>query len=192
MTTEAQEYWSRNHTQGHHDAEPWRQELVREILSCDPLYILEFGCNTGNNLFHINELRPGVFCSGIDINRRNIEMASHRAKVEGLTKLGFSVGNEGCLSSRHDVVFTSSVLDHIPHAREVFDKLVECTSKKLFMLEPYHPDHTGLVPEDISMTPYTYMWDYPSWDSRITWRPLPIHNVASNMGKYYCLFEMET
>jgi SAM-dependent methyltransferase len=200
----SKEWWGKYSVQSHQPPEPWRQELIREVLKTGPSSVLEFGCNSGNNLFHLMDQSPDIMVRGIDINKDAIRKAHLRAKSMGLiygeyAQMRFILGDEDALEleSRADVVLCSSVLDHNEDPGHILDRLVDVTRFRLLILEPYYEGFEGTAvgfEEGYTDTPYTWYHDYPklldgmgvSWSSR----PLPIPSLVHKSGRFYTLFEV--
>jgi len=86
----------------------------------------EFGCNIGKNLKNLNIPKVG----GIDISRRAID----NALVDGLM-----AGDEKSLADvptdSYELVFTCSVLCHIPDIESVLEQLKRISSKYVLLVE---------------------------------------------------------
>lgn len=117
---------------------PHNALLYNEIMKLKPTSIFEFGCNWGQNLqrlkFHLSKAK--LF--GIDLNKRAIKLA------RGIN-LDVKLADEKYLKkmpdNAYDIVFTCSVLNHLPprtitsiikHLKRIASKhvlLMECTQK---------------------------------------------------------------
>lgn len=211
----AKDYWSRNHLQGASlpsEGHEHRWKLARHILSYDPESALEFGCASGRNLMVLRRLKKsGLALTGLDMN----EITLGRARAHS-TSSQFVLGDEAALGKwpdgHFDVVFTSSVLDHIPDPewRHVYSQLVRLAEKAVVLHEPvlFEPLYQGaksnkqigrLVEADcatsgIVAAPFTYLHDYLVNDRRLRdVGPLPIEQTAEyrEFGQLYRLLVRE-
>jgi len=104
-------YWkSRDH--------PHRVFLVERICRFSPIHsILEIGCASGANLYHIAKKLPNAEVRGIDINPMAVRKGSEWFKDEGICNVKLEVGKAQELSrfadKSFDVVFTDAVLIYI-------------------------------------------------------------------------------
>ncbi len=154
----------------------------------------EFGCGTGRTLYWIQRTYPSVSCFGMDVSPLMIQKGLQSFPVN------IQLGDERRLrrmpDGRFDLVFTCSVLDHIPDPGPVLADLVRISKSHLLLLEPmiYFNDGTvfeGRVDAKITYVSYTYSWNY---DRMIA--PLHLDVVSrehlclapSGMGPYYHLW----
>jgi SAM-dependent methyltransferase len=169
--------------------------MAKNVLQFEPQRVFEFGCNAGKNLRAIKTTAPDVEVYGIDINQSAVAYARS-------TGLACGLGDESTLrampAGTFDVVFTVSVLDHLPDPRPAFSELKRLARKALILHEPWL-GHEGrithnrdrLTGEMLETTPFSYSWDYealarelaPDW--RMRTKPLPI---PANIGSYYNLY----
>ncbi len=173
---------------------PWARLLVDLVSDLKPKSILEFGCNVGRNLMTISRAMPDVRLVGLDINEEAIRLGREN------TGLDLRVGDERTLATfaegEFDLVFTVSVLDHIPVIEDVCQKLVRCAARNVFCLEVTLPvegkvlkhfDHkrAAVVPSteaSYSWEVDKYMADHPrAW--RMDKRPCYLHSAS--LGPYY-------
>lgn len=103
------------------------------ILAQKPKNIFEFGCNAGRHLNQLNKL--GIKVSGIDVNVNAIRSG------KSLYGLALSFGDEKSLlsikSKKYDLVFTNSVLCHIPKIDDVVKNLKRIGKKVILFEAPY-------------------------------------------------------
>ncbi|MGH3679079.1 MAG: methyltransferase domain-containing protein, partial [Natronosporangium sp.] len=119
--------------------------------------------------------------------------------------LDLRASGEECLASMEDasvdVVFTVSVLDHLPEPEPVFVELARIARTALILLEPF----TGRVgrsdgeagsadPHNVlTSIPFSYTWDYVALSRKLAgswrWRWVPYPLSSGNMGPYYWLIE---
>jgi SAM-dependent methyltransferase len=191
----AKQYWAGLAFEGYKAERTWSIEMARHVLQFAPRRVLEFGCNAGKNLRAIRTVAPQVEVYGIDINRAAIEYARS-------TGLACGIGDETTLRAMpggtFDVVFTISVLDHLPDPRPAFSELKRLARNALILHEPWlgqegrvTHNRDRLNGKMRTTTPFSYSWDYealarelaPDW--RMDTKPSPI---PSNIGKYYNLY----
>lgn len=179
-----------------HD-QPWAHFISERILAHEPQAVFEFGCNVGRNLASLRDRAPSIAVSGIDINPDAIEAGQALG-------LDVAVGDEQHLGSydtnQFDVVFTVSVLDHVPEPGPILQALCRVASRAVLLLEPWLGEE-GKVLENrsvqsgsmVSTTPYSYSWNYrdlaqeyaASWTLSIEEYPLD-----TNLGRYYQLYSL--
>lgn len=218
---DAKRYWANNHSQSSRilaegEGQDHRYVLARHILSLEPTSVLEFGCSSGRNLGILRNMAgTALKLFGIDMNIPAIA-AGNRT----FTDINLTVGDEKELKNYADnsvdVVFTCSVLDHIPDPawKSVYDDLVRISRKAVVLLEPMYKElkplsnpmiimgggdvYEGdlasvadtLFPNGLRVVPFTYSWDYPKYDPLIQfvgWSPIPTD--AQDSGEYYWLME---
>ncbi|MBU0617637.1 MAG: class I SAM-dependent methyltransferase, partial [Planctomycetes bacterium] len=131
---DAKDFWAgRGVETFYREYKPWASLLVGVVRDLRPRSVLEFGCNVGRNLHAIAEEFPDIRLVGIDVNQESIEWGREQwgldlryCDEQTLTEFG---------PGEFDLVFTVSVLDHIPDIRDVCRALVRCASRNLFLLE---------------------------------------------------------
>lgn len=185
----AKAYWKVNHNQTARltprEEQPHRWTLAEHIaaLTPTPLRILEFGCSSGRNLAVLRQYLPDAHLVGVDMNPTTIQ-----AGLNTHPTIHFFEGDERLLRDMRDggfdVVFTCSVLDHIPHPewQAVYDELVRIAGRHLVLLEPiklryideladgelvrtYHEaDFANL---GILAAPFSYAHDYLGYDPHL-------------------------
>lgn len=116
--------------------------LAHEVLKQNPNHVFEMGCGTGKNLKLIEKLqsqyaRSGVSLLGIDVSFLNI---IHAHVKNGLS--GIMIGDENYLRNMAniDVVFTVSVLDHIPDISGIIQEFQRIANKAVFLAECIEAD----------------------------------------------------
>lgn len=195
----AKAYWSVNHCQSPRllplgEGQDHRYKLGEIILSYHPRSIFEFGCSSGRNLAAIRTLDKEVHLAGIDINRA--ALAAGQAKHDSIT---LSFGDENYLyyAPDADVVFTVSVLDHIPDWKPVYKNLKRIAKKALILLEPVFVEKTGVIYEGdldtlVEAAPFTYSRDYVKNDPELrVVQDLPITEIPGTLGPLYKVFVYE-
>lgn len=201
----AKEYWKTHHHQATTilplgQGQDHRYELVDYILDTfNPASVLEFGCSSGRNLgIMANKMRERgkKFFMLWGLEQSPVTVASGR---QAFKDVNWIKGDENDLynmqSDGFDVVFTCSVLDHIPDPtwKLVYDNLVRVAKKAVVLLEPVVVEsqftYTGDLSKIMRVVPYTYSWDYQTHDPKLELvKPLPIPDAAQDSGQHYKLF----
>jgi len=192
---EAKDYWSHYDIKSwYQQSKPWAHLIADLIAELKPKSVLEFGCNVGRNLMHINEAHPDIKLVGLDINEDAVRIGREH------TGLDLRVGDENTLlefdEGEFDLVFTVSVLDHISDIDQVCKNLSRCSGKYLYLLEVTLPvegkvvkhldhKHGGVQ----TSTGASYSWDVDRFlkhDPRI-WRmeKRMTYLHAASLGPYY-------
>ncbi len=152
-------YSTSNHIYGR-DSKTIRDKLCNYIIDNfnDSNSFFEFGCNVGYNLNRIRKKFPNGEFFGVDINENAIRM--------GREILGFNLkkGDENSLNdietNSYDVVFTSSVLNHIPD--EVFPPIIE-------NLKRISKKHIIFMEANVDKEPDYYHHNYECFGFKNTW-----------------------
>lgn len=198
-TKDAKTYWSSlavpdfyKKTQTH-----WADFMTDQVLSLRPRSVLEFGCNVGRNLFALRERAPGLILKGIDINAEAVAFGRQERGLD------LSHADETFLQAQatesFDVIFTVSVIDHVPNPKPILVEMVRVARLGVLLLEPSLGKEGKVIkPTDAQggspsgATPYSYSWDY----ARLV-QDLPIalsreHYPLSGtlLGPYYWLFRL--
>lgn len=208
---QAKQYWQTHHHQGtiiipEGEGQDHRYTLARHILSLEPESVLEFGCSSGRNLKVIQNLSTKPLkLFGIDMNSRTVAAAN-----KSYPDINVTVGDENELKNYADnsvdVVFTCSVLDHIPSPtwKDVYLALVRIAKKAVVLLEPVYRDteddeiyegdlsllKSENFPDGMRVVPFTYSWNYRRNDSSLrVVAHCPIPTDAQDSGEYYWLME---
>lgn len=143
---------------------PYAALVASTIASMKPASVLEFGCNAGRNLQLLRDLLPEACLVGTDLNADAVNDG------KAMFGLDLRVGDDNTLhqfrDGEFDVVFTVSVLDHIPSIQQVSRELTRIAGRFLVLLEIVGPE-TGKAltmrneqGEVIPGYPYTYFHDY--------------------------------
>ena len=199
----AKEYWAVNHCQSPRflpegEGQDHRYKIARKILSYNPKSVLEFGCSSGRNLVALRQLsdRPDLELVGVDINQAALQ-AGQRAHPD----LDLRFGDESwlhkeTLNREYDVVFTVSVLDHIPHWKPIYYDLKSLAKKALILLEPILEEdgklYEGDLQNKVDAAPFTYSWNYEKNDPKLKRiGDLPITEIPGTLGPLYKVFVYE-
>lgn len=109
----------------------WSKILKEVIDNTSPKNILEFGCMVGRNLLY--PVKRGIRAIGIDINKPAVDFGKEKYGLD------LRVGDESILKSfadnSFDLIFTVSVLDHMPKIDYVCSEFIRCARKYIFCLE---------------------------------------------------------
>lgn len=192
----AKEYWANREFSYYLKERPWSGEVARRVLSYEPISALEFGCNAGKNIHKLLELAPSLSVKGIDINE-----AAIRAGVQN--GLDLICGDQDTLSAMEekcvDVIFTVSVLDHIPNPDDLLANFGNKARKAIILLEPWLgskgkviENRSGVSGDVVPTTPFSYSWDIEqrglatlrNWRCRVS-----DFIMKSNLGNHYKFFE---
>jgi SAM-dependent methyltransferase len=168
----AKKWWGSTATQVKEygqDPPMYAVSLAHLIRRLAPGSVLEMGCNAGRNLELLSRCLPtGTSIRGFDINRQSIEYG------RAAWGLDLAVADEQYLSRMADgsvdVVFTVSVLDHIPDIRDALLELARVVRYYYVAVEP-HPEEDvpyldvfksdGRLRSSINTTtPYSYVHPY--------------------------------
>ena len=98
---------------------PSHFQVINFVAGLKPQSILEFGSAWGKNYPLLKQLLPDIQYQGIDISPHHIKIAE-KQKIN--VKLGDEDSLYGISNDSYDVVFTHSVLNHLPI--HVVDKIV--------------------------------------------------------------------
>jgi len=198
----AKEYWSTTESQDRTFSSvlPMNARLLLSaIAKCQPTSVFEFGCNAGRNLKLIRDTcsyRP-IVMRGCDINEESVGY--------GRTQWGLdlTVGDETHLrtidDSAYDLVFTISVLDHLPRCGDILAQLVRIAREYIFLLEPTRSDRAGISAKATSFrgcdegewedaTPFSYFHSYENMASVLgleTIAQLPTPLRLFRLGPFY-------
>jgi SAM-dependent methyltransferase len=145
--------------------QPWVDVLCEYVRALKPRKVMEFGCNVGRNLHHSREAFPGLEVYGVDINAAAV--AAGRQEFE----LNLDVANEEIFDhlppDSFDLIYTVSVLDHMPAVERVCRGMLRCSRGAVLCLEVALPLSGKVVrhfdhgrQEVLDSTGYSYSWDY--------------------------------
>jgi SAM-dependent methyltransferase len=175
----------------------WSDFMAEQVLNLSPRSVLEFGCNVGRNLSALRERAPSLILKGVDINA---EAVGYGRQERGLD---LSQADESFLQAQDgksfDVVFTVSVLDHLPNPRPVLTEMVRVSRLAVLLLEPSLGKEGKVLKPDscqsespTSETPYSYSWDYERLARDLPVELSKVHYPLSGtlLGPYYYLFRL--
>jgi len=194
----AKEYWSGINFSNYKLERPWSKFIATKVLEYAPKKVLEFGCNAGKNLIAIKNSDADVDVFGVDINCEAIKYAKEEChlNVACLDESIFSIIPD----NTYDVVYTVSVLDHVPYPDKILSQLLRISKKGVLLLEPWIGEEGKVVKNlnirtntVIDTTPYSYSWDYkklikPHLES---WKlEIEEYKLDSNLGRFYYLYQI--
>ena len=150
--------------------------------------ICEMGANRGHNLAALQQLRPELHLTGVELNRRAFRDLS---KLPGIASFNCSI-QDFPPNATYDLVFTSGVLIHVApeDLTAIYAKLARLSARYVLMVEYFNPipvevgyrGHSGkLFKRDFASefldavdgwipTAYGFLWKRmePAWDNA-TW-----------------------
>jgi SAM-dependent methyltransferase len=199
----AKEYWGSTDKQGkeYSNEKPpmYASVLARVVTTLEPGSVLEFGSNTGRNLQLIrNKVSSKTKLKGIDINQDSIDWGREEwgLDLECVDESYLST----CEANSYDLVFTVSVLDHIPDIENVVRDIYKVTSGHFILLEPHldseinylkcFKDENRIPAEIKAQAPYSYLHDYKSIFQRVGFEEvvdLPLPTYFGGFGLLYRL-----
>jgi len=143
--TEAERYWK---TERHRKRRKW---FAARLKRYDFESIYEVGCNSGRNLWYVENKLPGKRLGGLDINSHAINLAREmvpQAEFHNIDICDMDV------EDKYDIVFTSGVLLHIPpsHIYEVIEKCIQKANKYVMHMETQGPDEIINGPKELHPT----------------------------------------
>ncbi len=176
--------------------QPWVDVLSEYVAALRPARVMEFGCNVGRNLHYLREAFPDVQFTGVDINAAAIE--------KGRSELGLDlqVASEDVFdhlaADSIDLIYTVSVLDHMPRIDRVARGMLRCARGHVLCLEVSLPvegkvlrhfDHSKQEPRE--STGHSYSWDCKRalQSAGASWTDVrSIYMHPASLGPYYKAF----
>ena len=145
--------------------EPYALLMAETVASFAPSSVLEFGCGSGRNLAVLRDLTPARLV-GVDLNPTAVEWGRENFGLD-LRK-----GDETWLPAQgpdaFDIVYTVSVIDHIPQPLAAIRALVSAAADLVVICEIMHSVTgrlTRMEASDGRLTdgyPFSYFHDYPA------------------------------
>src|SRR6476659_6708241 len=145
--------------------EPYALLVAETVVSFGPSSVLEFGCGSGRNLAVLRDLTPARLV-GVDLNPTAVAWGCENFGLD------LRVGDEAWLPAQgadaFDIVYTVSVIDHIPQPQKAIGALVAAAAELVVICEIMHSETgrlTRMEDADGRLTdgyPFSYFHDYPS------------------------------
>ncbi|MDP6522847.1 MAG: class I SAM-dependent methyltransferase [Kiritimatiellia bacterium] len=166
-SADAKTYWRSTDCMGlgYGGGVPYYADTVSSIVSLlSPASVFEFGCNSGRNLDLIAKKSELTAVSGIDINEASIKYGVEHYGLD--LRVGDELALDDYPDNRWDLVFTISVLDHIPDPVATCTELNRIAGRYLLFCEPCVHGGEGRIDGehaegDVSKTaPFSYYHDY--------------------------------
>jgi len=157
--------------------------------------VLEPGCNCGRNLYYVLERHPGIEAAGFDVNAEAIAFA--RKHVPGASFEVRSVHDmDGIPDDRYDIIFTMSLLDHVPEVEAVCRNFLRIARKAVVLVE-VDTGAEGKCIEHLKqegVDNYCYSRHYARLfeclgAKVLRYQPVPEQFPETFMGRYYWLLE---
>jgi glycosyltransferase involved in cell wall biosynthesis/SAM-dependent methyltransferase len=210
----ARAYWQKagTHTMEYRSRSHYVDAILRFVTDSGARKILEFGCGSGRNLEQIHRELSGqnqdlpMHLRGIDTNSNSLEFG----KKKFSSNLDLILGDEKALANEpiayYDLVYTVSVLDHLPDPISVVRDLLSKTRRYAIFLEPVAPAGIDIDVkiERISTkwdprksneaTPFTYLHSYLSIFSELCANviiDIPMPTSPYKLGPFYRLYLVE-
>lgn len=134
-------------------------DIIDLILQENPNSVFEFGCGTGKILYHLLQMNPSLDILGNDISQKAINTGKD---IFGLDIIN---SDESLLArienNRYDVVFTCSVLNHIPDIDYIVPHLQRISKKTVFLAECQQKTHDYFFPHNYKKFGFKkldYLW----------------------------------
>jgi SAM-dependent methyltransferase len=145
--------------------EPYAVLMAETVAGFAPSSVLEFGCGSGRNLAVLRDLTAARLV-GVDLNPTAIAWGRENFGLD------LRVGDETWLPAQgtdaFDIVYTVSVIDHVPRPQEAIGALVAAAADLVVICEILH-SVTGrlarMEDSDGRLTdgyPFSYFHDYPA------------------------------
>ena len=173
---DAKKYWAEQKQQKLvYDLKSHYAGAIAEVLKfIDAKSVFEFGCAAGRNLKALQEtfaeeLDRELLVDGIDVNENAINLGREQNGLD--IKLADENYLGGLEEGTFDLVFTVSVLDHVPNPEKFIHELMNISTKYGVFIEPWIDSEYGKVNNidsrwykkaNCGIVPYTYFHDYPS------------------------------
>jgi len=144
--------------------EPYAVFIAEAIASFGPSSVLEFGCGAGRNLAVLRELTAARLV-GVDLNPAAIAWGRDNFGLD------LRVGDEAWLPAQgrdaFDIVYTVSVIDHIPEPEAAVAALIAAAAEFVVIYEIMHRETGRLAQmedrqgQPTEGYPFSYFHDYP-------------------------------
>ena len=116
-----------------HNVTSYHQFFIERIQ--DGKTVLDVGCGNGSVAIDIASQRPNSDVIGVDINKKNIELANEIKKNYGIKNVNFLLGDISIQNKiKCDVVILSNILEHIDERNIFLNKIIRKTTANLFLI----------------------------------------------------------
>jgi SAM-dependent methyltransferase len=190
---EAREFWRRLETNAYYaEYQPQSLLLIHLLQSMGATSALELGCNVGRNVHWIAQTLPEMTVAGFDVNGDAVERGRD---LFGLTETQTWVDDERALwrlpDDAYDVVFTVSVLDHVPRIATLLQQMVRVARRQVICIELALPEF-GVV-DDERVVGFSYSHDYEATAELVQATTVRRERAPLGEGilRYYDLFVFE-
>jgi SAM-dependent methyltransferase len=175
----------------------WSDFMAEQVLRLSPGSVLEFGCNVGRNLVALRDLAPSIILKGIDINAEAVAFGRQERGLDLLQADETFFQTQA--DNSFDVIFTVSVLDHLPNPKPILVQMVRVARCGVLLLEPSLGEQGKVikapdapVENPTGTTPFSYSWDYAALAGDLPVECSKTHYPLSGtlLGPYYWLFRL--
>lgn len=128
------------------------QWFVEQLKKFQFNSIFEIGCFSGRNLRCIGEAFPEASLNGLDINKRAVGFA--KARLPAANLMHMNLHDMHNIDKKYDVVFTSSVLIHVPpdELSDVVKKCLDLSSHYVMHIESSGRNEVVVGPKTLNPT----------------------------------------
>ena len=126
----------------------YKVSIFKNLITNNPVNILEFGCGTGRNLYYLKKAFPKSNISGCDISQKSLSIAAkHNPNIE----LFNSNNHNKSLNNHFDAIFIACVFHHIKPKlwhktiSEIYNYMNKDASLIIFEHNPLNPVTRKLV-----------------------------------------------
>jgi SAM-dependent methyltransferase len=143
--------------------EPYALLVAETVAGCGPASVLEFGCGSGRNLAVLRDLTPARLV-GVDLNPTAVAWGRDNFGLD--LRVGDETWLPGQGKDAFDIVYTVSVIDHIPQPQPAIGALVSAAAEFVLICEIMHSvtgrlarmeDGEGRLTDGY---PFSYFHDY--------------------------------
>ena len=126
----------------------YKVSIFKNLITNNPVNILEFGCGTGRNLSYLQKAFPKANISGCDISQKSLSIAE---KNNPNIELFNSNNHNQSLKNNFDAIFIACVLHHIKPPlwqetlKEIYNYMKKDASLIIFEHNPLNPVTRKLV-----------------------------------------------
>ena len=152
---QARDFWRQQPSNDYYRSfQPQTLLLINRIPRLRAKSVLELGANVGRNIHWIERALPGVSIEGIEVNPEHVAEGRSRFNLGERLWLGDDRSLEGLPNDYVDVIFTVSVLDHIPDVRQCLLNMIRISRLRVILIELVLSQHGRI--SDPSGVDFTY------------------------------------